>query len=148
MLDLLTIENIDVNIKSLKDKDIELKLKNKRINLLENICLKKHKRIEYPGKYVIYLLTTEENKKKGIYIIGKATKLKGRLSPYNKTTEHEVIYHKECKNKSLMKTIETMILEKLDKYREKANRDRFILPIENEISLFTNIIDQCTNFFN
>ena len=47
-----------------------------------------------------------------------------------------------------MKTIETMILEKLDKYREKANRDRFILPIENEISLFTNIIDQCTNFFN
>ena len=102
----------------------------------------------YPGKYEIYLLTTEEHKKKGIYIIGKATKLKGRLSPYNKTAEHEVIYHKECKNKSLMKTIETMILEKLDKYREKANRDRFILPIENDISLFTNEIDKAIAYFN
>ena len=40
-----------------------------------------------------------------------------------------------------------MVLEKLDKYREKANRDRFVLPIENDISLFTNIIDKSIAFF-
>jgi hypothetical protein len=34
-----------------------------------------------------------------------------------------------------MKIIEEMVLQKLDKYREKANRDRFILPIDNDISL-------------
>ena len=140
--------NGNIDIKSLKNKDNEIKSKDKRINMLENICLKKHKRITYPGKFVIYILTTEYHKKNGIYIIGKATSLKCRLGPYNKTSEHIVIYYKECKNKSLMKTIETMVLEKLDKYREKANRDRFILPLENEISLFTNIIDQCVNFFN
>jgi len=36
---------------------------------------------------------------------------------------------------------------KLKQYQEKANRDRFILPFENDISLFTNIIDICIYFF-
>ena len=47
-----------------------------------------------------------------------------------------------------MKIIEEMVLNKLDNYREKANRDRFILPFDNDIKLFTNIIDQCVSFFN
>jgi hypothetical protein len=38
-------------------------------------------------------------------------------------------------------------VKKLNKYREKANRDRFILPLENDISLFTNVINECINFF-
>ena len=46
-----------------------------------------------------------------------------------------------------MSIIELMVLNKLDMYREKANRDRFILPIEKEISFFTNIIDHCVNFY-
>ena len=125
-----------------------IKNKDKRIKLLEDLCLQKHKRKEYPGSYVIYILTTEENKKNGIYIIGKATDLKVRLSTYNKTCVHEVVYYKECKSKNDMKIIEEMVLNKLNKYREVANRDRFILPIENDISIFTNIIDQCVTFFN
>ena len=47
-----------------------------------------------------------------------------------------------------MNTIENMVLIKLDKYREKANRDRFILPVENDISLFTDIIENSIKFFN
>jgi hypothetical protein len=43
--------------------------------------------------------------------------------------------------------IELIVLNKLKKYQEKANRDRFILPIENDISLFTNIIDKCIHNF-
>ena len=34
--------------KALKDKDIELKTKDKKIKVLENLCVKKHKREEYP----------------------------------------------------------------------------------------------------
>ena len=56
-------------------------------------------REEYPERNVIYMLTTEENKKNGIYIIGKATDLKEHLSTYNKTCVHEVVYYKECKSK-------------------------------------------------
>ena len=40
------------------------------------------------------------------------------------------------------------ILNKLNKYREKANRDRFILPLEKDITLFTDIIDESINFLN
>ena len=47
-----------------------------------------------------------------------------------------------------MKIIEEMVLNKLDNYREKANRDRFILPFDNDIKIFTNIIDNCVRFFN
>jgi hypothetical protein len=47
-----------------------------------------------------------------------------------------------------MKIIEEMVLQKLDKYKEVANRDRFVLPIDNDIKLFTNIIDICVNFFD
>ena len=89
------------------------------------------------------MLSTISHQKDRIYIIGKTTNLKKRLSTYNKTCEHQVIYYKECKNKDDMNIIELMILNKLDQYREKANRDRFILPVEKDILFFTNIIDYC-----
>ena len=47
-----------------------------------------------------------------------------------------------------MDFVEKVVLKKLDMYREKANRDRFILPIENDIRLFTDVVDSCINFFN
>ena len=40
-----------------------------------------------------------------------------------------------------------MVLIKLSNYRERANRDRFILPPDTRIDFFTNIIDKCINFF-
>ena len=46
-----------------------------------------------------------------------------------------------------MNVIELMILNKLKEYNETANRDRFILPLEKDISYFTNIIDNCINFY-
>ncbi len=39
---------------------------------------------------------------------------------------------------------EKLILKKLDKYREVANRDRFILPAGEDIKLFTDIINKYT----
>jgi hypothetical protein len=49
----------DINIKIIKEKDNELKIK-----LLENICIKKQKRINYSEENVIYIVTNEDNKKK------------------------------------------------------------------------------------
>ena len=130
------------------DHQKEIDLKDQKIKLLENAFVKKQKRKDYPEKNVIYMLTTEDNKNKRIYIIGKAKDLKNRLSTYNKTAEHEVVYYKECKNEDDMNIIEGMVLNKLKEYKEQANRDRFILPIEKNIVFFTNMIDLCISFYN
>jgi hypothetical protein len=135
------------DIKLLEDKDIEIKLKDQKIQLLEDTYIKKQKRKNYPDN-VIYIVTTNENKKNRIYIIGKAISFKDRLSTYNKTAEHEVIYYKECKNTDILNAIEHSVLTTLHKYREKANRDRFILPIGKNIDLFTTVIDQFVKLIN
>jgi hypothetical protein len=141
---LFTDGNVSINIKLQN----ELKIKDNKIKLLEDIYLKKHKRDDYPEMNVIYMVTTEANKNKRNYIIGKTTNLKNRLSTYNKTTEHEVIYYRSCKNETAMNIVETIILNKLEEYKEKANRDRFVLPLEKDISFFTDIINESINFLN
>ncbi len=143
---LFTDGNVSIEIKLLEEKNKELQLKDQKIKLLENTYLKRHKRTNYPEKFVVYLLTTKEHKNKRIYIVGKAKNLKKRLSGYNKTCDHEVIYYKSCGNEENMNTVEHMVLTKLNQYREKANRDRFVLPIEKEIDFFTNIIDKSVEF--
>ena len=88
-------------------------MKDNKIKLLEDLYIKKQQRKDYLERNVIYILTTEDNKKKRIYIIGKAQELKNRLSTYNKTAEHEVIYYKECKSIEIMNIIELMVIYKL-----------------------------------
>jgi len=132
--------NQSVSETSVKEKDL-------RIKLLEDMYVNKQPRKDYPDNPVVYMLTTEDNKNKRIYIIGKTINLKNRLSSYNKTAEHEVVYYKECKDEESMTLSEGMILKKLRMYREKANRDRFILPDEKEITDFVNVIDDCVQFF-
>jgi hypothetical protein len=57
-----------VNYNIIKDKDLEIKTKNEKIQLLQDICVKKQKRLNYPDNNVIYIVTTEYNKNKRIYI--------------------------------------------------------------------------------
>ena len=47
-----------------------------------------------------------------------------------------------------MDLVENIILGKLKPYREKANRDRFVLPIDKEINFFTTIFDDSVLFVN
>ncbi len=47
-----------------------------------------------------------------------------------------------------MELSEKIILSKLDEFREKANRDRFILPVDKDIDFFMNTINQCIDIFN
>jgi hypothetical protein len=133
-------------IRKLFSKENEIQLQNEKIQLLQNSYLKKQKRTIYERKNYIYMLTTEDNKKKGIYIIGKTTNLTKRLSGYNKSAEHEVVYARECKDEDDLNTCEIMVLNRLKKYREQSNRDRFILPKEKDIKHFKKIIDSCAEF--
>ena len=135
------------NIQLLDDKNKEIKIKDNKIKLLQDLYIKKQPRKDYPERNIIYILTTEDNKKKRTYIIGKAKKLKNRLSTYNKTSEHDVVYYKSCKSEEDMNIIELMVINKLKNYKEKANRDRFILPLEKDIKFFTDIIDKSIEFY-
>jgi hypothetical protein len=138
---------VSVDSKLLKEKEDQIKAKDQEIMLLKNTYVKKQKR-ENNHKNVIYLLTTEENKKNRIYILGKASKLSDRLSGYNKTCEHQVVHYKQCVKKNLLGVAENLILDKLSSFKEVANRDRFILPVDKDISYFTNLIDKCVDLVN
>jgi len=135
---------IDMNL--LHEKDREMRLKDHRIKQLEAVCLSKQRRVEYPERNVIYMLTTDDHRQRRTYIIGKAKNLTNRLSTYNKTCDHTVIHYRECKNEDDMDAAETMVLTKLRSHREQANRDRFILPEDKDESLFIQTIDECVLF--
>jgi hypothetical protein len=98
------------------------------------------------------VLTTESSKKNNIYILGKASNLTTRLSGYNKTEEgdsveeQQVVFYKECSSPEVMSSVEAVIFQKLDHYRQQANRERFVLPEGENISLFTGIIERCIQF--
>ena len=131
-----------------KNKELETQFdnKNKELGFLENKINRFQKRQSYPDKNVLYIVTCDELKKDRIFIIGKAVDLKIRLTTYNKSLEHEVIYHKSFKNMYHMKTAEMMVLYKLNQYKNKI-KDRFILPENEDISLFTNVINNAFNWF-
>ena len=60
----------------------------------------------------------------------------------------EVIYYKGFESEETIEKAEGIVLLRLRKYNEKANRDRFILPTSENIKLFTNVIDNAWKFFN
>jgi cell division protein FtsB len=134
------------NTKSYKQLQQENKNQQLRIKVLENKYVKKQKRVDYKAENVIYILSTESSKKNNIYILGKAGNLTNRLSIYNKSEEHEVVFYKECSTPEVMSSVEGIIFQKLENYRQQANRERFILPEGKNISFFTNVIEKCIQF--
>ena len=149
---------IDKN-KELEERQLKIEEENKRleeekrladirIKQLGNKVLSKQKREHYKDINYIYIVQDEYHKKDRIFVIGKAVILEDRLSSYNKSRDHEVIYCRTCNSVSNMDFIEKCVLYKLDKYREVANRDRFILPDNQDVSLFTKVIDLFVDTFN
>ena len=86
-------------------------------------------------------------KKERRYILGKATNLTSRLSVYNKSDEHEVVYYQECGDEETMTMVESTVFHQLKEYREQANRERFILPEKEKINFFSEKINKSINFF-
>ena len=125
-----------------KNKEQEVTIKNLRKKY--NKC---QPRQQIKESFVIYILTTPSLEKERRYILGKASNLTTRLTCYNKTDEHKVVYHQSCGDKETMGIVEQTVFYKLRNYRERANRERFILPEGEEIILFISIINETIEHF-
>jgi prophage antirepressor-like protein len=103
----------------------------------------------YDGKNVVYLMTSEDGEKSREYVVGKAQDLANRKEDYNHNKIHnfKVMYYISCKSSRIMDILESVVLSKMGKYRNKAGRDVFELPKENDINLFTSLFDDVLKFF-
>jgi hypothetical protein len=129
VLEVMMTGKIDItNTKSYRELKQDNKNKQLKIQLMTKKYAKKQPRTQYDERNVVYILTTANMKKERRYILGKATNLTSRLSVYNKSDEHEVIYYQECPDEEKMSVVETLVFCKLNEYREQANRERFLLP--------------------
>ena len=135
------------NTTSFKKLQEENKQQSIKIQYLTKKYVKSQPRIQYKEKYVIYVLTTALMKKERRYVLGKASNLTSRLSVYNKSDEHEVVYYQSCGDEKTMGMVESTVFHQLEEYREQANRERFILPKTEEIDFFTNTIKKSIEFF-
>jgi len=138
---------IDISkTKSFQQLRLEIKEHKLRIQYLTKKYVKLQPRVQYDEKNVIYILTTPSHKKEGKYILGKASNLTNRISTYNKTDEHEVVYYQECPDEDTMTMVEQVVFQRLKDYREQANRERFILPENKTIELFIDVIKKSIEF--
>jgi len=135
------------NTKTYKQLQQENKDKELKIQYLTKKYVKAQPRVQYEERNVIYILTTQRMKKDRVYILGKAINLTSRLSTYNKSDEHEVIFYSSCGDEETMDLIEVMVFKHLKDHREQANRERFILPKNEDICLFSNAINKSIEFF-
>ena len=116
-------------------------LKN-RIKLLESKVLQKQPReIFEENKNVVYIVTTEYKEAQGHYKIGKAQNLQKRMSVYNISDKHEVIYNTSCKTKKKMDILETVVHNRLEDKRVEPNKEWFLSEEDGED--FIKIIEEC-----
>ena len=127
----------EANIKRIEEENKDNK---KKIESMTKKYVKKQKRVQFEVPNVIYILTTELLKKERRYILGKASDLTDRLSTYNKTDEHEVVYYEGCEDVDSMSMVESLVFHKLKEYREQANRERFVLPEGGKMDIFIKAI--------
>ena len=145
------LENLERIIDDKNDQIKKLEENNTKelkIQYLTKKYVKKQSRQEYEERYVVYILTTPSLKKDRRYILGKAENLTNRLSTYNKTDEHEVVYYQKCGDEDGMRIVENLVFKKLQDYREQANRERFVLPEDKEIELFIDVVKKSIKFIS
>ena len=114
-----TTEELDIMNK-------ENKLLKNRIKLLESKVLQKQPRETFEeNKNVVYIVTTEFKEAQGHYKIGKAQDLQKRMSVYNTSEKHEVIYNTSCKTKKNMDILEQLVHNRLESKRVEPNKEWF-----------------------
>ena len=143
-------EQIKLNVdfqKKTEEYMIEIGKKTEENQVLANKFVRLQKRETFPDNNLVYIVTNDEIKKERIYLLGKAVDMKKRLTSYNKSMEHKVVYYKSFKNMYQMKVAEMMVLYKLNQYKTKEKKERFLLPENQDISLFTKVIDDSYDWF-
>jgi hypothetical protein len=136
------IKELEKKIESLDTLDKENKLLKTKIKLLESKVLQKQPREVYENsKNVIYIVTTEYKETLSHYKIGKAFDLQNRLSVYNTTDKHIVIYYTQCSDKETMNLLEKLVHKKLNGKRIEPNKEWFLS--EDNAEDFIKVIDEC-----
>ena len=126
--------------------NIENKLPKNKLKLTQTKDLKKQPREKYDGKYFVYLATTDYKAAQGHYKCGKSINLQSRMSVYNTTDKHNVIYYVCCKDKKSMDILESLVHLKLDNCRIEPNREWF--KSEEDAEDFIKIINECKQVNN
>jgi len=100
------------------------------------------------GKNVVYLATSDDREKEGVFTVGKAIDLKNRLHVYNNNKLHnfKIVKYISCKSVKLMDVIEQIMLAKFNKYKILSKRDVFQLPSGKDASFFTKSYDYLSKF--
>jgi hypothetical protein len=144
---LFTQGKVGVDIKILKEKENIINDYKKRVEHLEKAILKKHPRKKLDDNInIVYLITCEELEAKRKYIIGKAENMINRLSQYNKISNFKIVYSISFDNENDMMLAEKIVLNRLEKFKEQMNHDRFILPVDKNISFFKDVFDNVLKF--
>ena len=137
----------------------ENKLLKNRVKILESKVLQKQspsrqepREVFENSKNVIYIVTTEYKEAQGHYKIGKTQDLQKRLSTYNTSDKHEVIYYISCKNKKSMDILEQLVHLKLEDKRIEPNKENGVgepwFLSEEDAEDFIKIIEECKNVIN
>ena len=122
----------------------ENKQYSEKIRLLEKKFIKKNRREDYTQQNVVYIITTEARELKREYKIGKTQDLKKRLSTYNTSEDHKVIFYVECKSSDEMNLLEKFVFIELADIRIRANREWFCGDVDDMIKS----IKECNGFIN
>jgi hypothetical protein len=56
------------------------------------------------------------------------------------------VYYQECGDEDKMSLVESMVFNKLKEYREQANRERFVISNDKDITFFIDAIKECISF--
>jgi hypothetical protein len=131
-----------------KEKILHIKLnpkyeskKNEQLDIDKYNIIKEN--IQYVEKYVIYIIINDALKMKELFKIGMTRNLIHRLSTYNTSCQHEVLYFsKSCKDTETMSLIDKMIKKRLAHCRIQNNREFFI----GDLWYLIKNIDECINF--
>jgi hypothetical protein len=120
----------------------ENKQYSEKIEFFERKYIQRNRRVDYTEKSVVYIITTESRELKKEYKIGKTQDLTNRLSTYNTTEDHKVVFYLECESKDEMNTLEKIVFAQLSHLRIRANREWFC----GEVVEIIKTIKECKDF--
>ena len=113
-----------------------------KIEFFERKYIQRNRRLDYTEKSVVYIITTESREIKKEYKIGKTQDLTNRLSTYNTTEDHKVLFYLECDSQDEMNTLEKIVFTQLSHLRIRANREWFC----GEVDEMIKTIKECKDF--
>ena len=143
---ILLIGKIDIRDSKTTLQLDQLSKENKKyaekIELLERKYIQRNKRVRYTDQSVLYIITTESRGLKKEYKIGKTQDLTNRLSSYNTTEDHKVVFYIECETQDEMNTLEKIVFVQLNHLRIQVNREWFC----GEVDEMIRTIKDCKDF--